>query len=55
MGDSIAIDILNEYDRLDDVEDALVRYMDNKAQEQRPLIRRITTITETVLEWARGK
>ena len=55
MGDSIAIDILNEYDRLDDVEDALVRYMDNKAREQRPLIRRITKMTESFLQWTRGK
>lgn len=54
-GDKIGLDILDDMKRLDDVEDKVVKYMNDKATTQRPFIQRATQLGEKVLTALRGR
>ena len=54
-GDGIGLGILDDIDALDDVEDKVVKYMDDKATTQRPLLQRAAQAGERVLAYLRGK
>ena len=48
-GDSIALSIIDDIQDLDDVEDKVVHYMNDKATTQRPLLQRAARLGESVL------
>ena len=54
-GDKVGLDMLDDIKRLDDVEDKVVKYMNDKATTQRPFLTRAAQAGERVLAYLRGK
>jgi len=55
IDDKILLDLLDEYERHDDLEDRVVMFMNDKATTQRPFLTRAAQAGERVLAYLRGK